>query len=48
MFQNINNHNQEEQENKPKRKIQIKKLFKINDIILYAVAFLMSMVSFNG
>jgi len=48
MFQNINNNKQEEQENRTKRKIQIKKLFKTNDIILYAIAFLMSMVSFNG
>lgn len=47
MFQNINN-KQEEYEIKPKRKIQIKNLFKINDIVLYALAFLMSMVSFNG
>ena len=47
MFQNINNNKQEEQETKTKRKIQIKKLFKINDIILYAIAMLVSMVSFN-
>ena len=47
MFQNINN-KQEETEIKPRRKIQIKKLFKINDIVLYALAFLISIVSFNG
>lgn len=48
MFQNINNSKIEEQESKPKRKIQIKNLLKINDIILYALAFLISIVSFNG
>lgn len=48
MFQNINNNKQEENKNKPKRKIQIKNLFKINDIFLYAIAFLISMVRFNG
>lgn len=47
MFQNINIKNQEE-ENFPKVKIEIKNLFKINDIILYAVAFLVSMVGFNN
>lgn len=47
MFQNING-KQEEQEYKPKRKIEIKKLLKINDIVLYAIGFLMSMVGFSG
>lgn len=47
MFQNVINQSQEEIENEPTRKIQIKNLFKINDIVLYAVAFLISMVGFN-
>ena len=47
MFQNINNTKKEEQQNKVARKIQIKNLLKINDIILYAIAFLISMVSFD-
>lgn len=46
MFQNVNDKNQEE-ENETKRKIEIKNLFKINDIVLYTIAFLASMVSFN-
>lgn len=46
MFQNINNNKQEEYI-EPKRKIQIKRLLKINDIVLYAIAFLISMVSFD-
>lgn len=45
MFQNITSKNQEEAEEV--RKIDIKGLFNINSIILYAVAFLTSMVSFN-
>ena len=46
MFQNINGKIQEEETIKT-RKIDIKSLFKINDIVLYAIAFLTSMVSFN-
>lgn len=47
MFQNItNNQEQREQENYS-RKIQIKNLFKINDIVLYAIAFLVSMVGID-
>ncbi len=46
MFQNINNKTFE-QEEKVKRKIDIKSLLKINDIVLYCVAFLVSMVGFN-
>ena len=46
MFQNIINRSQEKQENE-KRKIDIKNLFKINDIVLYAVACLVSMVGVN-
>lgn len=45
MFQNvIDKANQEEVE---KRKIDIRKLLSINDIVLYAIAFLASMVGFN-
>ena len=47
MFQNIAHKEIDEQEEKQIPKIEIKKLFKINDIILYAVAFLVSMVGFN-
>ena len=47
MFQNIVHKEIDEQEEKQIPKIEIKKLFKINDIILYAVAFLVSMVGFN-
>lgn len=47
MFQNISG-KQEEQEYKQKRKIEIKNLLKINDIVLYAMAFLMSMVGVCG
>ena len=47
MFQNVINQNQEASENETKRKIEIKKLFKINDIVLYAITFLISMVGFN-
>ncbi len=47
MFQNVINQNQDEQEEIKPRKINFKKLFKINDIVLYAIAFLVSMVSFN-
>lgn len=46
MFQNITN-NQEQSEQNYVRKIQIKNLFKINDIILYAIAFLISMVGID-
>ena len=46
MFQNIQN-NQEQSEQNYSRKIQIKNLFKINDIILYAIAFLISMVGID-
>ena len=47
MFQNVVRDNIEEKQDQPKRKIQIKKLLKINDIVLYAIAFLVSMVGFN-
>lgn len=47
MFQNISG-KQEEQEYKQKRKIEIKNLLKINDIVLYAMAFLMSMMGVCG
>ena len=46
MFQNIIN-NEEQSEQNTNRKIQIKNLFKINDIILYAIAFLVSMVGID-
>ncbi len=47
MFQNVIEDSVEKQENKEKRKIQIKNLFSINDIVLYAISFLVSMVGFN-
>lgn len=47
MFQNVINQNQVEQEEIKPRKINLKELFKINDIVLYAIAFLVSMVNFN-
>lgn len=47
MFQNVINQNQVEQEEIKPRKINFKELFKINDIVLYAIAFLVSMVNFN-
>lgn len=47
MFQNVINQNQIEQEDVKTRKIDFKKLLKINDIVLYAIAFLVSMVNFN-
>ena len=49
MFQNISHDdegNREYQENK--RKIDLRSLFTINDIVLYAITFMASMVSFNG
>ena len=47
MFQNVINQNQVEQEEIKPRKINFKELFKINDIVLYAIAFLVSIVNFN-
>ena len=47
MFQNVINDNTQDVQNEIKRKIEIKNLFKINDIVLYAIAFLVSMVGFN-
>lgn len=47
MFQNVINQNQVEQEEIKPRKINFKELFKINDIVLYAISFLVSMVNFN-
>ncbi len=47
MFQNITS-SQVKQEQNFARRIDIKNLFKLNDIILYAVAFLISMVGFDG
>lgn len=46
MFQNITN-NQEQAEESYVRKVQIKNLFKMNDIILYTIAFLISMVGMD-
>lgn len=46
MFQNITN-NQEQIEESYVRRIQIKNLFKINDIILYAISFLIAMVGID-
>ena len=47
MFQNVINQNIEEQEEKQTRKIDFKNLLKINNIVLYAIACLVSMVGFN-
>ncbi len=47
MFQNVIDDSTEKQEEKIRRKIQIKNLFTINDIVLYAISFLVSMVGFN-
>lgn len=47
MFQNVISQNQETTENETKRKIELKNFFKINDIVLYAITFLISMVGFN-
>ncbi len=46
MFQNINSKYQEEENTQP-RKIEFRKLLKINDIVLYAISFLVSMVGFD-
>lgn len=48
MFQNINSNKLEENINNRTGKIDIKNLLKINDIVLYAIAFLTSMVGFNN
>lgn len=47
MFQNITNNQEQREQESYSRKIQIKNLFKINDIILYAIAFLISMVGID-
>lgn len=47
MSQNVINQNIEEQEEKQTRKIDFKNLLKINNIVLYAIACLVSMVGFN-
>jgi len=46
MFQNVITNNEEEVIKK--RRIDIKSLFNINDIVLYAIGLLVSMVGFNG
>ncbi len=49
MFQNVMNKNQEEQQEETiTRRINLKGLLKINDIVLYAIAFLASIVSFGN
>lgn len=47
MFQNITNNQEQREQESYSKKIQIKNLFKINDIILYAIAFLISMVGID-
>lgn len=47
MFQNINEE-ENQQYNEGKKKLDIKSLFTINDIVLYAISFMVSMVSFDG
>lgn len=46
MFQNINSEESQE-EKKEKNKINLKNLLTINDIILYVVSFMVSMVGFD-
>ncbi len=54
MFQNLSDENQEEyieeqnEEIENKKKINLKELFSISNIILYAISFMASMVSFGG
>lgn len=51
MFQNIADEDIKEQEeikNKEKKKIDLKNLFSINDIVLYAISFMASMVGFGS
>lgn len=52
MFQNIIDEDVKEEnidtENKKRRSINLKNLFSVSDFILYAVSFMVSMVSFNG
>lgn len=48
MFQNVVSNKQQDGENTVKRKINFKNLFRINDIILYAITFLAAMVGFNN
>ena len=48
MFQNIASKEKESQENNFSRKIEFKKLLNINNIVLYALSFLVSTVGFNG
>ena len=53
MFQNITDENGQEYQdtlnnNKNTNRIILKKLFSIQDIVLYGIAFMTSMVSFNG
>lgn len=47
MFQNINESEENNEYDGKKIKVDFKSLFTVNDIVLYAVAFMMSMVSFN-
>lgn len=46
MFQNINNN--EEYIEEPKLKLNIKNFFRLEDIFLYIISFMVSTVSFNG
>lgn len=48
MFQNINNKEEDNVYEVNEKKIELKNLFTINDIVLYVITFMMSMVSFNG
>lgn len=49
MFQNITNNEETSYEEVKKSKaINIRNLFSVNDIIIYAITFMLSMVSFNG
>lgn len=46
MFQNITENVQEEKQTK--RRIDIKKFWNLNDIVLYILSFMVSTVSFNS
>lgn len=49
MFQNLNNSNEEEYKQEEKKpKINIKNLFQEQNLFLYIISFMVSMVSFNG
>ena len=48
MFQNLNNSEENKTENKKTNKIDFKNIFQENNLFLYIISFMVSMVSFNG